>query len=71
MRGDRLVATLLLLQARSRLTASELAAELEISLRTVRRDLEALSIAGCRSTPSPAGAAAGRWWAGPGPISPA
>ena len=46
MRADRLVATLLLLQARSRLTASELAAELEISLRTARRDLEALAVAG-------------------------
>src|SRR3954466_8774092 len=46
MRADRLVATLLVLQARGRVTAAELAEELEISVRTARRDLEALAIAG-------------------------
>src|SRR5262245_18814561 len=46
MRADRLVATLLLLQARGRVTAKEVADELEVSIRTARRDLEALSIAG-------------------------
>lgn len=46
MRADRLVATLLLLQARGRVTAAEVAAELEVSLKTARRDLEALSLAG-------------------------
>lgn len=46
MRADRLVATLLFLQARGRVTASEVAAELEVSVKTARRDLEALSIAG-------------------------
>ena len=46
MRADRLVATLLLLQARGRVTAAEVAKELEVSLRTARRDLEALSVAG-------------------------
>src|SRR3954453_12182821 len=46
MRADRLVATLLLLQTRKRLTAAEVAAELEVSERTARRDLEALSAAG-------------------------
>jgi predicted DNA-binding transcriptional regulator YafY len=46
MRADRLVATLLLLQARGRVTAAEVAEELEISVRTARRDLEALSMAG-------------------------
>src|SRR4051794_9877429 len=46
MRADRLVATLLLLQTRKRVTAAEVAAELEISERTARRDLEALSAAG-------------------------
>ena len=46
MRADRLVATLLILQARGRVTAAELAEELEISERTARRDLEALAMAG-------------------------
>ncbi len=46
MRADRLVATLLVLQARGRVTASQLAEELEISERTARRDLESLSMAG-------------------------
>lgn len=46
MRADRLVAALLVLQARGRLTAAELADELEVSVRTARRDLEALQLAG-------------------------
>ncbi|HEX3564563.1 MAG TPA: YafY family protein [Acidimicrobiales bacterium] len=46
MRADRLVACLLILQAKGRVTALELAEELEISERTARRDLEALAIAG-------------------------
>ncbi len=46
MRADRLVAVLLILQARGKLTAAELADELEISERTARRDLEALALAG-------------------------
>ncbi|MFJ7998260.1 helix-turn-helix transcriptional regulator [Streptomyces sp. NPDC096310] len=46
MRADRLVATLLLLQARGRVTATEVAAELAVSERTARRDLEALATAG-------------------------
>ena len=46
MRADRLVATLLFLQARGRVTATEVAEELEVSVRTARRDLEALAIAG-------------------------
>lgn len=46
MRADRLVATLLLMQARTHITAAELATELEISVSTARRDLEALSTAG-------------------------
>src|SRR5213079_2153158 len=53
MRADRLVATLLLLQARKRLTAAEVAAELEVSERTARRDLEALSAAGIPVYPQP------------------
>jgi predicted DNA-binding transcriptional regulator YafY len=46
MRADRLVATLLLMQSKGRVTAAELAAELEVSVATARRDLEALSSAG-------------------------
>lgn len=46
MRADRLIATLLLLQARGRVTAAQVAAELEVSARTARRDLEALAVAG-------------------------
>ncbi len=46
MRADRLVATLLVLQARGRITAKELAEELEVSERTARRDLDALAMAG-------------------------
>jgi predicted DNA-binding transcriptional regulator YafY len=53
MRADRLVATLLLMQARGRVTAAELAAELEISVATARRDLEALSTAGIPVYPQP------------------
>lgn len=46
MRTDRLVATLLLLQRRERVTAAEVARELEVSERTARRDLDALAMAG-------------------------
>ncbi|MFI0977165.1 helix-turn-helix transcriptional regulator [Streptomyces sp. NPDC021093] len=46
MRADRLVATLLFLQTRTRVTVAEVAAELEVSERTARRDLESLSAAG-------------------------
>src|SRR5688500_3789612 len=46
MRADRLVATLLFLQSRGQVTAAEVADELEVSIKTARRDLEALSIAG-------------------------
>jgi len=46
VRADRLVAVLLLLQQRGRVTAREVARELEISERTARRDLEALGTAG-------------------------
>lgn len=46
MRADRLVAALLFLQTRGRVTVAEVAAELEVSERTARRDLQALSTAG-------------------------
>jgi predicted DNA-binding transcriptional regulator YafY len=53
MRADRLVTVLLLMQARGRVTAAELAEELEVSVATARRDLEALSAAGVPVYPQP------------------
>jgi predicted DNA-binding transcriptional regulator YafY len=46
MRADRLVSLVLLLRQRGRLTADTLARELDVSTRTVLRDIEALSTAG-------------------------
>ena len=53
MRADRLVAALLVLQARGRVTAAALAEELEVSVATARRDLEALAVAGIPVYPQP------------------
>jgi predicted DNA-binding transcriptional regulator YafY len=46
MRADRLLSILLLLQVHRRVTARELAARLEVSERTIHRDMEALGMAG-------------------------
>lgn len=46
MRADRLISILLLLQANRRMTAASLATRLEVSQRTILRDMEALDRAG-------------------------
>lgn len=46
MRAERLVTMLLILERRGRVTAAALAEELEVSMRTVLRDIESLQAAG-------------------------
>jgi predicted DNA-binding transcriptional regulator YafY len=60
MRADRLLSIMLLLQIYRRLTARELARRLEVSERTIHRDMEALTIAG---VPVTALRGAGGGWA--------
>jgi len=53
VRADGLIAVLLLLQPRGRMTVAQVARELEVSERTARRDLEALGTAGVPVYSSP------------------
>ena len=46
MRASRLVSIILLLQARGQMTAGQLAAELDVSVRTIYRDVGSLQAAG-------------------------
>ena len=46
MRADRLIAELMLLQTRGRMTARELSGEVEVTERTIYRDIDALCLAG-------------------------
>ncbi len=46
MRADRLISIVMLLQTREKMTAAELSRELEVSQRTIYRDITALSVSG-------------------------
>jgi len=62
VRAARLLDMLLLLQRRGRMTATELAGTLEVSRRSLLRDVEALSEEVCRSSRRGALAAASNCW---------
>ncbi len=69
MRADRLLQILALLRRHGRLPARRLAELLEVSERTVLRDMEALSARASRSTPSADATAAVRCWTAIAPRS--
>ena len=62
MRADRLLSILMILQARGLVTAEELAEELEVSVRTIYRDVVALSTAGVPVYSERGPGAALPWW---------
>ena len=53
MKIDRLVSIIMILLDHKRVSAQELADRFEVSLRTIYRDLEAISLAGIPITASP------------------
>ncbi len=70
MRSDRLIAIMLLLQARGQMPAAKLASHLEVSVRTIMRDVEAVR-GGRRSTRFAARSAVLRSRPATAPTSPA
>ncbi len=64
MRASRLMTLVNLLQARGQMSTTELAAALEVSPRTVLRDLDALSSAGIPVFAARGGTAGSRCWTG-------
>ena len=68
MRADRMISILLILQREGRATARQIAEEIEVSEKTVRRDLDALAVGRLsRCTPSRAATADGAWPAADAP----
>jgi len=67
MRASRLVSITLLLQARGRMTAEQLASELEVSVRTIYRDVGSLHAAGIPLYATPGRPAVTSSWRAIGP----
>ena len=71
MRADRLLSLLMLLQSRGKTTAARLARELEVSERTIYRDVQALTTMGVPVYADSGPGAESRCWAATGRASPA